>query len=50
VTKDDLRRRCRETLAPSKLPSAIELRSELPKTLIGKVLRREVVRQHVSAA
>jgi long-chain acyl-CoA synthetase len=27
-----------------------EFRTELPKSLIGKVLRRELVRQHVSAA
>ena len=37
-------------LAPFKVPQAIEFRTELPKSLIGKILRRELVRQHVSAA
>ena len=50
ATEDELRKHCRETLAPFKVPSAIEFRTELPKSLIGKVLRRELVRQHVDAA
>ena len=36
----DLRAFCRNTLAPYKVPSRIEFRSELPKTMVGKVLRR----------
>jgi long-chain acyl-CoA synthetase len=36
----DLRAFCREKLAPYKVPSRIEFRSELPKTMVGKVLRR----------
>jgi long-chain acyl-CoA synthetase len=39
-TEADLRAYCRERLAPYKVPSRIELRSELPKTMVGKVLRR----------
>ncbi len=35
-----LRAFCREQLAPYKVPSHIEIRAELPKTLVGKVLRR----------
>ncbi len=50
VTQDELRHFCREQLAPFKVPTTIEFRSELPKSLVGKVLRRELVRQHVSAA
>jgi long-chain acyl-CoA synthetase len=50
ATEDELRKHCRETLSAFKVPSAIEFRTELPKSLIGKVLRRELVRQHVSAA
>jgi long-chain acyl-CoA synthetase len=50
VSEDELRGFCRESLAPFKVPSAIEFRTELPKSLIGKILRRELVRQHVSAA
>jgi long-chain acyl-CoA synthetase len=36
----DLRAYCRERLAPYKVPSKIEFRTELPKSMIGKVLRR----------
>jgi long-chain acyl-CoA synthetase len=35
-----LRAYCRERLAPYKVPSHIEIRAELPKTMVGKVLRR----------
>jgi long-chain acyl-CoA synthetase len=36
---------CRERLAPYKIPTQVEFRSELPKSNVGKVLRRELVRQ-----
>jgi long-chain acyl-CoA synthetase len=35
-----LRAFCKEQLAPYKVPSHIEFRAELPKTMVGKVLRR----------
>ncbi len=40
ATEHDLRAYCREQLAPYKVPAHIEFRSELPKTMVGKVLRR----------
>jgi long-chain acyl-CoA synthetase len=40
VTEADLRTFCREKLAAYKVPSSVEFRADLPKTLIGKVLRR----------
>ena len=40
ATEADLRAYCREQLAPFKVPSYIEFRKELPKTLVGKILRR----------
>jgi long-chain acyl-CoA synthetase len=40
ATEDDLRHWCRERLAAYKVPASIEFRSELPKSLVGKVLRR----------
>ncbi len=40
VSEQDLRAFCRERLAPYKVPSRVEFRAELPKTLVGKVLRR----------
>ncbi|MDY6835946.1 MAG: AMP-binding protein [Chloroflexota bacterium] len=42
-TIDELKDYCRERLAGYKVPKQIEFRSELPKTMIGKVLRRELV-------
>ena len=40
ATEAELRAFCRERLAPYKVPSRIEFRTELPKTMVGKVLRR----------
>jgi long-chain acyl-CoA synthetase len=40
TTEDELRRYCHHRLAPYKVPARIEFRSELPKTMVGKVLRR----------
>jgi long-chain acyl-CoA synthetase len=40
ATDQELRTFCREKLAPYKVPSHIEFRTELPKTMVGKVLRR----------
>jgi long-chain acyl-CoA synthetase len=40
VSEAELRAFCREKLAPYKVPAKIEFRADLPKTLIGKVLRR----------
>ncbi len=40
ATEADLRAFCRERLAPYKVPSRIEFRGELPKSMVGKVLRR----------
>lgn len=34
---------CQEKLAPYKVPSFVEFRESLPKTMVGKVLRRELV-------
>jgi len=40
VSEADLRAFCRDTLAPYKVPSHIDFREDLPKTMVGKVLRR----------
>jgi long-chain acyl-CoA synthetase len=40
ATEAELRDFCRKILAPYKVPSHIEFRKELPKTLVGKILRR----------
>lgn len=41
-TAEELLDFCRERLAAYKVPTIIEFREELPKTLVGKVLRREL--------
>ncbi len=40
VTEEELRAYCRERLAPYKVPAKVEFRTELPKTMVGKILRR----------
>jgi long-chain acyl-CoA synthetase len=44
-----LREHCRQRLTPYKVPKHVEFRTELPKTNVGKVLRRELVRQEREA-
>ena len=46
LTEEELKEYCKDRLAPYKVPRYIEFRSELPKTTVGKILRRELVRQH----
>lgn len=36
---------CADKLAKFKIPTQVEFRDELPKTTVGKILRRELVRQ-----
>jgi long-chain acyl-CoA synthetase len=45
VTEAELRAYCREKLAPYKVPSKIDFKPELPKTMVGKVLRRALQEQ-----
>jgi len=40
ATEEELRAFARERLAPYKVPATVEFRTELPKTMVGKVLRR----------
>lgn len=46
LTEEELKIFCKEHLAPYKVPTHYEFRAELPKTTVGKILRRELVRQH----
>ncbi|MCS7234412.1 MAG: long-chain fatty acid--CoA ligase [Armatimonadota bacterium] len=50
VTEEELVHFCRQHLAPHKVPRAVEVRPELPKTLIGKVLRRALAEEEAKAA
>jgi long-chain acyl-CoA synthetase len=40
VTESDVEAYCRENLAGYKIPKEIEFRDDLPKTNVGKILRR----------
>jgi long-chain acyl-CoA synthetase len=40
ASEDDIREYCRARLAPYKVPARVLFRTELPKTTVGKVLRR----------
>jgi long-chain acyl-CoA synthetase len=40
VTADEIRIYCKDKLAPYKVPAQVEFRADLPKTMVGKVLRR----------
>ncbi len=42
ITAYDLLARCRRDLAPYEVPHYIEMRDMLPKSKVGKVLRREL--------
>jgi len=42
LTKDQVLEHCRKQMTGYKLPRIIEFWDELPKTNVGKVLRREV--------
>lgn len=42
LTEDDLRLHCRRYLTGYKVPKIIEFRDELPKSNVGKILRREL--------
>ncbi|NQU30659.1 MAG: long-chain fatty acid--CoA ligase [Anaerolineae bacterium] len=46
LTEEEIKEFSREKLAKYKVPSHVEFRDELPKTTVGKILRRELVRQH----
>jgi long-chain acyl-CoA synthetase len=50
ATEDELRAYSRERLAPYKVPAKVEFRNDLPKTMVGKVLRRMLVAEARAAA
>lgn len=50
LSEDEVKDWCRERLAKYKVPTLVEFRSELPKTTVGKILRRELVREHKESA
>jgi long-chain acyl-CoA synthetase len=47
LTAQQVREHCRARLAAYKVPRLVRFRAELPKSLIGKVLKRELKRQEM---
>ena len=45
VTADEIRAHCREQLTGYKIPRHVEFRDSLPKTMVGKVLRRALTQE-----
>jgi long-chain acyl-CoA synthetase len=50
ATEDELREHCRRGLTGYKVPRLFEYRDSLPKTNIGKILRRELEHPQASRA
>ncbi len=50
ATADEIIAFCKERLAPFKVPKAIEFAKDLPKSLVGKVLRRELRARELAKA
>ncbi|MCC7358890.1 MAG: long-chain fatty acid--CoA ligase [Anaerolineales bacterium] len=50
ATADEIKAWCGDKLPKYAVPTEVEFRPELPKTTVGKVLRRELVREHKEKA
>lgn len=48
MTADDVEAFCRESLAPYKIPKEVEFIEELPKSGVGKILRRALKEQELN--
>ncbi len=48
VTEEELDKYCRAELAAFKVPRTYEFRKELPKTAVGKILRRTLIEEEKS--
>ena len=49
-TEEAIRAYCRERLAPYKVPASVEFRNFLPKTMVGKILRRALAETEARAS
>jgi long-chain acyl-CoA synthetase len=45
ATEEEMIAFCKKNLAPFKVPKYVEFRDQLPKTIVGKILRRELVKE-----
>jgi long-chain acyl-CoA synthetase len=48
ITENELKDYCRKQLAAFKVPKAITFESELPKTAVGKILKRKLQEKHIA--
>ncbi|CCF84820.1 long-chain-fatty-acid--CoA ligase [Nitrolancea hollandica] len=48
ATEQEMIDACRTKLAPYKVPRVVEFRPELPKNMVGKVLRRRLIEEELS--
>jgi long-chain acyl-CoA synthetase len=49
VSSNEIRQWCKERIAPYKVPVRVVFKDELPKSMIGKVLRRFLTEENASA-
>jgi len=47
ATEQEIKNWCKDRLAKFKIPTHVEFRDALPRTTVGKLLRRELVRQQM---
>jgi long-chain acyl-CoA synthetase len=47
ATEEEIIQFCTENMAKYKVPKIVEFRDELPKTIVGKILRRELVEEEL---
>ena len=47
ATEDEILEYCRDNLAYYKVPKFVEFRDELPKTMVGKILRRVLIEEEL---
>jgi long-chain acyl-CoA synthetase len=45
LTEEEVKQWCRDNLTAYKVPKLFEFRKELPKTMVGKVLRRALAEE-----
>jgi len=48
ATAEEIQAHCREKLIAYKVPKHVEFRTELPKTLVGKILKRILVEEEIA--
>jgi long-chain acyl-CoA synthetase len=49
LTEDDIREACAEKLTAYKVPKFVEFRDELPHSVVGKALRRQLIAEELAA-